>query len=506
MTKLLRRYESLILLVGLMILLRIPSLFEPAWYGDENIYLSIGQGVRKGLVLYRDITDFPNKPPLIYLLAAGVQTVFWFRFVLLIWNGIHTVVVFLFLKELYPNKKWVHNLFTLLFILFSSLPFWEGNIANGEIFMTMPVTAGMLLLWRARYPDKVEDPRSKHRDKIKAYLWAGVLFALGFLFKIPVALDIAAAGLFFFIFSKTQAIKNLHVFLLGLIIPIGLALGFHATSGVSPLSLISTASGSAGYVSVWQPQEGFSALINFSTLFSRAILLGFVTSLLFLVRNKVSRKGLFLSLWLIFALFGALLSARPYPHYLLQIVPALVLLLSVIVAEGFKKKVVLVGLLALMLGGAAILRFGFGTYPTFSYYQNFFGHITGKLSADEYYDSFDGRMSRNYQVAQYLRERTGEEEKIYIWGTEPGIYVISNRLPVGRLVTSFHVSDLDEFEVLGEQIANEMPRYIVMMTSEPRDFPRLEQLVESRYTLNKVIKEAQIYHRIPEVGLASGVQ
>ena len=66
----LEKREKLLLIIGLLVLLRLPSLFEPAWYGDENIYLTIGQGIRKGMVLYRDITDFPNKPPLIYLFAA----------------------------------------------------------------------------------------------------------------------------------------------------------------------------------------------------------------------------------------------------------------------------------------------------------------------------------------------------------------------------------------------------------------------------------------------------
>ncbi len=54
----------LLIIILLMILLRIPSLFEPYWYGDEGIYLTLGQAIRKGLLLYRDIHD--NKPPLLY--------------------------------------------------------------------------------------------------------------------------------------------------------------------------------------------------------------------------------------------------------------------------------------------------------------------------------------------------------------------------------------------------------------------------------------------------------
>ena len=56
------------ILLFITLILRIPSFFEPYFYGDEMIYLSIGQGIRKGLDLYTQIFD--NKPPLIYLTAA----------------------------------------------------------------------------------------------------------------------------------------------------------------------------------------------------------------------------------------------------------------------------------------------------------------------------------------------------------------------------------------------------------------------------------------------------
>ena len=163
--KKLLKYEGLVVLLVLVVALRLPSLFEPYWYGDEQIYLVIGQGIRKGLVLYRDITDYPNKPPMIYLLAAVAGSVFWFRFILLIWNLVHVAVVNLLLKKLFAGKKWLVWGGTLAFVLLTGLPILEGNIANGEIFMIMPVTLAMLLLWKQQY------------------FAAGLMFALGFLFK-----------------------------------------------------------------------------------------------------------------------------------------------------------------------------------------------------------------------------------------------------------------------------------------------------------------------------------
>ena len=85
-TSFLNQHELLLVLLLLVITLRLPSLFEPFWYGDENIYLAIGQSIRHGQILYRDITDYPNKPPLIYLFAALASNVANFRFILLLWN------------------------------------------------------------------------------------------------------------------------------------------------------------------------------------------------------------------------------------------------------------------------------------------------------------------------------------------------------------------------------------------------------------------------------------
>src|SRR5260370_36030421 len=52
-------------------LLRLPSFFEPYWYGDEGVYEVLGFGMRHGRLLYQGIWD--NKPPLLYLTYALVD-------------------------------------------------------------------------------------------------------------------------------------------------------------------------------------------------------------------------------------------------------------------------------------------------------------------------------------------------------------------------------------------------------------------------------------------------
>src|SRR5258708_24081099 len=52
-----------------LILLRVPALFEPAWSADEGAYANIGRSLDLGGVLYSGIWD--NKPPGMYWLAAA---------------------------------------------------------------------------------------------------------------------------------------------------------------------------------------------------------------------------------------------------------------------------------------------------------------------------------------------------------------------------------------------------------------------------------------------------
>src|SRR3989339_384955 len=162
-----KRHEALILILLLAIILRLPSLFEPYWYGDEGIYLTLGLAFKKGLVWYRDIHD--NKPPLLYLLASFTGTVFWFRLLLTFWFGAAVAAFYRLTQKLLPETPGAWSLATLLLIVLTTI--FEGNIANAEIFIVLPVTLGILLTFKPR-PN---------------YWLIGGLFSLGFLFKVPAA-------------------------------------------------------------------------------------------------------------------------------------------------------------------------------------------------------------------------------------------------------------------------------------------------------------------------------
>ena len=167
-------------------LLRLRSFFELYWYGDEGIYLTIGQGLRQGLVLYRDIYD--NKPPLIYFLAALSGNLFWFKFILLAWSMVTVVFFGKIAKVFFPKKEKIAFFLTIVFAVLISLPALEGNIANAENFFIGLIIAGVWFFGQ------------------KKYRGAGLMMGLAFLFKFPPLFDFAA--LLFFILLSLEEKKD----------------------------------------------------------------------------------------------------------------------------------------------------------------------------------------------------------------------------------------------------------------------------------------------------------
>ncbi|KKS79061.1 MAG: hypothetical protein UV54_C0043G0007 [Candidatus Beckwithbacteria bacterium GW2011_GWA2_43_10] len=207
--------KGLVLILLLVVILRIPSLFEPYWYGDEGIYLVLGQALKKGLVFYRDIHD--NKPPLLYLLAAAAGNVFYFRLILMVWFATATAVFFKLMQVILPLEKTAWYGATLTMIILTTI--FEGNIANAEIFIVLPVVLAMLMIVK----------------KTQHWFGVGLLFSVGFLFKVPAAFDFAALVIWLMIFEK-NSLRKIWALGFGFILPIlGTIIYYGVVGGLGPL-------------------------------------------------------------------------------------------------------------------------------------------------------------------------------------------------------------------------------------------------------------------------------
>jgi hypothetical protein len=479
------------LLLGVIVLLRIPSLFEPFSYGDELIYLTLGEGIRKGLVLYRDIFD--HKTPLLYYLAAIAGNVFWFRFILGVWMLITTVLYYKLIQLLFPKNGHIRFFSLLTFVILTTIPLWEGQISNAELFMMLPVIGGILLISQLIQKIGIAESLSS-----AAIFLSGVAFSIATLFKVPAMFEAGIVVFIAFVVFTTQGfqfrklIKFLLLWGMGFLIPIVLSGVWFWLRGAWNDYLYGGLLINVGYISAFRPddvQEPF--LTRNAPLLIRGLILLICLAGLYIYRNKLSKSFLFLSAWLFFSLFAATLSERPYPHYLIQIAPAFAGLIGLLLAGRTKEQVFTI--VPLSLAVFAMSYFHFWYYHTAPYYQRFTEYASGQINKLEYYDRFDGGVNRNYQIAQYIQNHTNHNDPIFVWGDSSNIYAISRRLPPLRYLTSFHINDFYSQEKAIQDLSNTKPRIVVILPDSP-SFPGLKVFLDTNsYYFAEEIDGAEIW-------------
>lgn len=491
MQKWANKHEWVIFLMLLVVILRLPSFFMPHNYGDEEIYFVMGRAWRTGVPLYQAMFD--HKPPLIYIMAGLFPTMFAFRAALAALMLLHTALFWELAKRIWQKTRpFMAYVSSIIFVLLTTLPTFEGLTVNAELLMMVPVTGAILILWNVRAGTRPAPTR---------YLMAGILGGLGWLFKIPVAMDLAAVGIFFLIFQpKTfwESVKGIFswsmlAYAVGFVAPLALTFVYYYLkgSGLSYLETVITVN--LGYVSSWSTSS-YTFNPFKSGLVVRGTILLIFTIWLYLTRRRLDRSFTFVLLWFAFSLFGALLSDRPYPHYLQEpIVPFALLLPYLFVAETVWAWSLIAAVVTML--GLMQQQIKFGAYPTLSVYKTYWQYVTKQINWPTYLDRFDN-ATRNYEIADYLNQRLTTKDEIYLWSTDPAVYNLTNRLPTGgKYIVSFHVRDLNKYGYTMDNLLAKMPKYILIYESSG-DFPQLLALVGQKYALAKQIGEVEIYIRL----------
>ncbi len=482
----------LIFVLLFVVLLRLPSLFEPFTYGDEGIYLALGQAAKKGLVFYRDIHD--NKPPMLYLLAGIAGNFSTYRLIAFFWNLVTIFVFYQLSKILFKKNLPAVITTTAIFAFFTNIHSFEGNVANAENFMLLPTIAAFYLVSKYYFGKKTQVFKN-----IIVWLLAGAFLGIATLFKVPAAFDFAALViLLLFTLSKRNLISligNAFFAVFGFVLPIFITLIYYAFQGAFYQYLAAAFFQNIPYLSSWAGQTQASGLPLF--LLARAWVVALLVILLFLLRKKISFRAQLILMWFAFSWFAALLSSRPYPHYLIQVLPALSLCFGLLFAKekGFLiERVIPATLLVIFI--ATFSGFQFWSYPSLPYYLNFYQFVLRSKNQQEYFKDFDGRANNIYQVANYLQSRTIANEKIFIWGNIPFIYPLARRLPVGRYAVAYHIIDFDGYQETIAKLQELKPRYIIVDPQEKRPFSEFFLLLDEKYFLAKQIGDFRIFHRL----------
>ena len=453
-------------LLGILVfvlLLRLPSFFEPHWYGDEEIYLVLAQMMRRGAVLYRDIWD--NKTPLLYAIYAISPTLLWAK-LSAAFCVIGTVAgSYLFFKELpLLRKESSYKVWpivgSLLIGTLLSIPLFEGTIANAELYFTLPIVLGAYLIFQK-----------------KSWLLVGILAATAFLIKVPAIFDFAGLLLAYFVINRK--IKPLIIVAITFLLSFLILTSYFLTHGALADFISAAFSQNASYVAV-----GSGALSKLSNpLFVKGLFLLFSLLVLFILflKKRISNELLFFSFWFGFSLYGALLSNRSYMHYLLQVVPPFTILILYLVKNFKQNLIFLVTVLCIMY---YVLRPFVGAFALDSrtYYQNFFDYISERKSWEEYASYFDTRTLDYYEAAQYINHNTYPNDPIFVWGDVASVYVISQRPSATKFIQAHHLTTIPakNYDLIMERLVKFQPKYI-LISKIHFPFPKLEIFVAKNY-------------------------
>ncbi len=484
---------------GILILLRLPSIFEPYWYGDEAIYLVIGRGIKKGLTLYKDLYD--NKTPLIYWLAALGNNVAGFRLILLAWM-IFTTYNFYHLAKKITSTKSLANILGLLFVIITSIPLIEGNIANSEIFIIG------FSIWAVKI---IVDQQT-----LKRFFSSGVILGLGFLTKVVALLDFGTVALWVIAISlknsRHKTTKNLAragaraIYIgVGFFLIITACLVWFWHQGALSEFVKDAFLQNAGYLSSWSGKS--TGPFWKSHILKRAFLSGSAALIIvgLYLKNIIKNQFFVLGLiWIPLGLFSVTLSERPYPHYLIQLIPGGLIVFAGLFEEIKNNKkiktvpLILVGLtmaITLMI----IKNFHFYSYPSVSYYKNFISWSLKRKSTTDYYHYFDSQTPETYKIAKLVNETTEKKDNIFVWGDKPFIYALTKRLPPTRYTVSYHIIELNETNRVFQDLVNSPPELIIYFKNKKPDFKKLDQLINQNYFLLKKDDQVLIWKRLNSV-------
>jgi hypothetical protein len=281
------------------------------------------------------------------------------------------------------------------------------------------------------------------------------------------------------------------IFAIAFVLPILISVLYYYAVGAGEAYTRSALMQNIGYLSSW---EKTSKPIWENALLQRGVVWLGVLGVFMWQKKRLGERYGMAGLWFGGALFGALLSGRPYPHYMLEIVAPACLILSLVAISRYMATIGTTILLT-SITVFSIFFYKFWYYKSLPYYRNFIEYRFGMKTNEEYMNFFGSGVVRNFQIAEYVKKNSEPNDKIYVWGTEPAIYAMSDRLPSSKYTVAYHVVDFNGYAHTLEAIERDKPVFIVWFENESAEFKELAEYVSVNYVEVKKIGEAIVYRK-----------
>ncbi|MDD5730726.1 MAG: glycosyltransferase family 39 protein [Candidatus Omnitrophica bacterium] len=476
-------------------------------YSDIAIESTLGVGINSIYAVFYKLFGFNP----VYLRIFGICL------------GMLSLLLLFQLSKMLFNLK-VAFFSSAIFGIFSSLSVFQGNTENREIFFIPFVLSAFIAFQGFLLNEK----------KSLNLALAGFLLSAGFLIKQVVLFDAFVPLVFLFIlyFRRNKAAR----FFSGAL--------FFVSGAVAMLLLVEASffllwhksyihhlfteilPAGTGHISITRNSNVYwsNFKANFLPIFANTYILWVMAVFGIAVSFfKRTPRYAFLLLWCLFSSLGVSLSGWWFPHYFLQMIPALSILAAVFFSDliavsmdysqkkylGFIKYTPLIFILPVFLVLVTNLSFMPG-------YVSFLGK---KISLSDYLKQNKlSDWNDRVEAGKYLYKAMNASDKLYVWDTTPAVYLEANkqvldpRFTYNQSVTGQEfllLSERDSFpadskkllnrKLLMETLYSKSPEYIVARF-EPEygirqmfTFPEFNDLIFSNYHLVKRFGDVFVY-------------
>jgi len=485
--------RDILLLISVLlviILLKLPSLFEPHWNSQEGFYSAVANTFKFGRNLYKDIHTNQN-PGIFYFYYLANLTSNFSLVLLKTLNLIFSIGSGIFLyklgKKLFSRRIGYASIIISTFFL--GLPLINTNITLIEnITLFFNLSAIYLAL----------------QKDWKSYILSGLLFGISSFLSFKVIFELFLI-VFFLICEKRKCginrTKKLLFFLTGLAVPL---LTFTAYLGSLDLfnnfydlvivhnvnEITNTPSNSLGFI--FFP----------NTFITRSIFTSILVLLVVFLykKSKISYKYTFLALWLILSSYSAMLFQKSDLNYLISIIPPFSILTSIIVRKIKNNSdcILLINSLALyVLSIFFILNLFAGNnrlssnINSIDYYVNFFQYLTKKIDTSSYIKSFSLDTYQTYRFRNYLIQNFPDDKNIYIWTDNPWIYKLAEIDPPTRFLRSDQ-ADVN-FSVTQQELEKANPNLIIIDKNSYSSGKISQYILDNNYEFFREFEGYAIY-------------
>src|SRR6516165_4376555 len=482
-------------IILLTVAIRLPSLLHPQPIDSEAMYSVVANEIVDGGRPYADAVE--RKPPLLFWTYAAVFKIAgkfnWkaLHIVALVWTlcamlGLHVIG-----RELFDRNTGL--VAPLFYCVFQPWPNWKNLTFDGEMIMNLPIIWAWAIAFR------------RSSSALRPELFpAGALLGAAFLLKQPAAIAAVPLGIYLLLpsyrasrsLTRTNSIIHATVLTLGFSASLGLVTIVLWKQGILHEAFYWTIADHDIPHVFWQ-----KGIVN--TLTFVAACLPLVIGAILGCRDKseiwagkMAERTALLGLLAVSAI-GAAAGARFYPHYYVQLIPPLVLLAAPYYAQLWSRRI----------------------QPPHWLLQPRVTYVWLALTVIAFsVIHWTGLASRRVpsEAGRYLFTHSSPDDRIFVWGQTPEIYLDARRRPACRYITTFPLTGYifggpipgfdtrsrilpGAWTTLQRDFEKHPPAYIVDLYSEPdalypiRDFPILANLLSQRYQPVAHTAEGVIY-------------